>query len=103
MKPTHTSSNHGSLKSGFMYQKKKQEKKTLERALSLLLLIRLWSVKLALCKVSLHRASIFRKKQSFSCQDVVMIFLLWRQKAELYKRATDLDFQQLSNQSAMDQ
>lgn len=57
----------------------------------------------SLCKVSLHRASIFRKKQSFGCHDAVTIFLLCRRKAELYKRATDLGFQQLSNQSAKNQ
>lgn len=103
MKPTHTSSNHDSLKSGFMYQEKKEKNLRDERALSLLSLIRLWSVKLALCKVSLHRASIFRKKQSFTCHEVVTIFLRCRWKAELYKRAADLDFQQVSNQNAKNQ
>lgn len=57
----------------------------------------------SLCKVSLHTASIFRKKQSFGCHDVVTTFLWCRRKAELYKRATDLGFQQLSNQSAKNQ
>lgn len=106
MKPTHTSANHDSLKSGFMYRKKKRKRKKLEGWKSAFIAFSdkaLVCETCSLCKVSLHRASICRKKQSLSCHDELMIFLWCRRKAELCKRATDLDFQQLWNQSAKNQ
>lgn len=100
MKPTHASSNHDSLKSGFMYQKKRKKLEGWKSAFIAFSDKASVCETCSVCKVSLHRASIFKGKQSFSCHDVVTSFLSCTQKAKLYKRATELDFQQLYNQSA---